>query len=57
VSNCTYYIGDTRDVLAMVATGLGRDAILIDLDERNVDLARDRIGMFLTVTDTREAAS
>ena len=57
MSNCTYYIGDTRDVLAMVATGLGRDAILIDLDERNVDLARDRIGMFLTVTDTREAAS
>ena len=41
----------------MVATGLGRDAILIDLDERNADLARDRIGMFLTVTDTREAAS
>jgi len=41
----------------MVATGLGRDAILIDLDERNADLARDRIGMFLTVTDTREVAS
>jgi hypothetical protein len=41
----------------MVATGLGRDAILIDLDERNADLARDRIGMFLTVEDTREVAS
>tara|TARA_R110000868_G_scaffold33017_3_gene120257 strand:- start:321 stop:1295 length:975 start_codon:yes stop_codon:yes gene_type:complete len=31
----------------MVATGLGRDAILIDLDARNADLARDRIGMFM----------
>lgn len=33
---------------ALVATGRGRDAILLDLDERNVDLARDRLGMFLT---------
>lgn len=32
-----------------VATGHGRDAILIDLDERNADLARERIGMFVTV--------
>ncbi len=32
-----------------VATGLGRDAILIDIDERNADLARERVGMFLTV--------
>jgi hypothetical protein len=31
-----------------VATGHGRDAIGIDLDERNVDLARARVGMFLT---------
>lgn len=31
-----------------VAAHHGRDAILIDLDERNVDLARERIGMFLT---------
>jgi site-specific DNA-methyltransferase (cytosine-N4-specific) len=31
----------------MVATGLGRDAIGIDLDERNLDLARERVGMFL----------
>lgn len=38
---------------AAVATGLGVDAILIDLDERNADLARDRVGMFLSVTDTR----
>lgn len=30
-----------------VATGLGRDAIGIDLDARNYDLARDRVGMFL----------
>jgi DNA modification methylase len=36
-----------------VATGHGRDAIGIDLDERNADLARERIGMFLDVTDTR----
>lgn len=33
----------------MVAVGLGRDAILIDLDERNAELARERIGMFLEV--------
>lgn len=30
-----------------VATGNGRDAVLIDLDPRNFDLARERIGMFL----------
>lgn len=29
-----------------VATGHGHDAIGIDLDERNIDLARDRIGPF-----------
>lgn len=39
-----------------VATGLGRDAIGIDLDERNADLARDRVGMFLEVHDRKEAA-
>lgn len=32
-----------------VATGHGRDATGIDLDERNADLARQRVGMFLTV--------
>lgn len=32
-----------------VATGLGRDAIGIDLNDANVDLARDRVGMFLEV--------
>lgn len=36
-----------------VATGLGRDCTLIDLDGRNIDLARDRIGMFLDVDDRR----
>lgn len=33
----------------LAATGAGRDALLFDLDARNVDLARDRIGMFLEV--------
>jgi site-specific DNA-methyltransferase (adenine-specific) len=32
-----------------VATGHGRDAIGIDLDARNADLAAERVGMFLTV--------
>ena len=32
-----------------VATGHGRDAIGIDLDERNAYLAQERVGMFLTV--------
>lgn len=31
----------------LVATGHGRSAVLIDLDERNLHLARERIGMFL----------
>ena len=34
-----------------VATGHGRDAIGIDLDHRNADLAQQRVGMFLTVND------
>lgn len=33
------------------ALGLGRSAIGIDLDERNVHLARERVGMFLQVSD------
>ena len=41
----------------LVATGLGRDAILIDIDDRNADLARDRIGMFLEVEDRRPVLS
>lgn len=40
-----------------VATGLGRDAIGIDLDERNADLARERVGMFLTVIAPGEVAA
>lgn len=32
-----------------VASGHSRDSILIDIDERNADLARQRVGMFLTV--------
>ncbi len=41
-----------------VATGHNRDAIGIDIDHRNADHARQRVGMFLTVEDTRaEAAS
>lgn len=34
---------------AVVALGHGRDAILIDLDERNAELARERVGMWLEV--------
>jgi site-specific DNA-methyltransferase (adenine-specific) len=41
---------------AMVATGHGRNCVSIDIDERNVDLARERIGMFLDVADTEGAA-
>lgn len=32
---------------AAVATGHGRDCWLIDIDDRNVNLARERVGMFL----------
>lgn len=39
-----------------VATGLGRDATLIDLDDRNLDLARNRIGMFLDEPTTGDVA-
>jgi site-specific DNA-methyltransferase (cytosine-N4-specific) len=39
-----------------VATGHGRDAIGIDLDERNADLARERVGMFLTIEGLLAAA-
>lgn len=34
---------------AVVALGHGRDAVLIELDERNVELARERVGMWLEV--------
>lgn len=35
---------------AAVATGLGRDCVLIDIDHRNAHLAQERVGMFLEVT-------
>lgn len=41
---------------AVVATHHGRDCTLIDLDERNVDLARDRVGMFLNTPEPEKAA-
>jgi hypothetical protein len=33
----------------LVAQAVGRHAIGIDLDARNADLARSRVGMFLSV--------
>jgi len=43
-------------VVGAVATGLGRDATLIDLDSRNVELARDRVGPLLfQVVDSTHA--
>ncbi len=44
-------------VTGMVATGLGLDATLIDLDRRNPALAAERVGMFLTVIDPAEAVA
>jgi hypothetical protein len=41
----------------MVALGHGRDSVGIDLDERNADLARERVGMWLTVEDWRYSSS
>lgn len=35
-----------------VCTGMGRDAIGIDLDARNAELARERVGMFLEVDES-----
>lgn len=40
-----------------VATGMGRDAIGIDIDGRNVHLARERVGMFLAEGTAAEAAA
>jgi len=37
----------------LAASGHGRDSILIDIDARNADLARERVGMFLEVDDRR----
>lgn len=36
----------------LVASGHSRDAILFDLDQRNVQLARERVGMFLESDET-----
>lgn len=36
---------------AAVATGHGRDCTLVDLDARNEDLCRERIGLFLEVVE------
>lgn len=42
----------------MVASGHGRDSIGIDLDERNAELALDRVGpLLLEVVDMREKAA
>lgn len=38
---------------AVVALGHGRDALLIDVDERNANLARERVGMWLEVEHHR----
>lgn len=37
----------------VVAAGCGRDAIMVDLDDRNLDQARERLGLFLDVDDLR----
>lgn len=37
-----------------VCTGMARDAVGIDLDARNADLARERVGMFLTVDERKK---
>lgn len=42
---------------AAVATGHGRNCISIDFDERNADLARQRVGMFLTVEEPESAGA
>ncbi len=62
-TNPTYRNGIVLDPFAgtgttlAVATGHNRDAIGIDLDERNADLAAQRVGMFLTTVDTREVVA
>jgi hypothetical protein len=36
---------------------MARDSVLIDIDERNAELARERIGMFLEVIEANEPHS
>lgn len=64
-SSPTYRPGVVLDPFAgsgttlAVASGYGRDSVGIDLDERNADMARDRVGIFLTVEEhvpVRDAA-
>jgi DNA modification methylase len=45
--------GTTADA----AQAVGRHAILIDIDERNADLAQQRCGMFLNVLQPNERAA
>lgn len=47
-SGCVFDPFGGSGTTAAVATGHGRDAVLIDLNEANADLCRERIGMFLT---------
>lgn len=48
--------GTTHLPLA-VATGHARDAIGIDLDQRNADLALDRVGPLLLTVEHHEKAA
>lgn len=45
----SYLPADHPDKGKEIGSGHGRDATGIDLDERNADLARNRVGMFLEV--------
>ncbi|WP_366524732.1 site-specific DNA-methyltransferase [Nannocystis sp.] len=40
---------------AAVATGHGRNCISFDINESNLDLARERVGMFLTEAERTPA--
>ena len=52
------YIAAGSGSTLAVATGMGRTATGIDIDSRNAELARERVGMFLQVDyGTREATA
>lgn len=40
-----------------VASGMGRYSIGIDIDERDADLARERVGMFLEIVERGQGDS
>ena len=40
-----------------VASGMARDAVGIDIDERNAWLAQERVGVFLTIDQPHEATA